>query len=188
MTEDELIESIKGVWKPTHKVELGQAFGRILEDPERYLIPGGFECGGFSFDREVLDPCLALIDRRGTFEPKGIREYGGCTVVAKADQLIGLDLKEFKTTLSGFDVQKYLDSCQWRFMADIFQPRRMTYHVFCLSEREASGAITLRSIETFRVYPYAKLHEDCCALVEDFRAYVIARGLDGILCARQEAA
>ena len=41
MSEDDLRDSILGVWKPNHKVELGSAFGRVLEDPDQYLVPGG---------------------------------------------------------------------------------------------------------------------------------------------------
>jgi hypothetical protein len=188
MSEQELQDSIRGVFKPTHKVELGMAFGKVLEDPDRYLVTGGFEAAGFSFGRDVIEPCLAVIDRRGTFEAKCIKRYGDCEVVSKADHVYGLDLSEFKTTLSTFDVGKYLDSYQWRYMADAFQPRRITYHVFCLYECEANDVIELKSIETFNVFPYAALHQDCQDLVTEFAGYVTLRGLDGLLRQRQKDA
>lgn len=191
MPEEALLDSIRGVWTPNHKVSLGSAFGKVLEDPDRYLAPGGFRVTQdretFEFARDVMEPCLALVDRDGVFEAKTQKRYGDCDVVSKADHLIGADLAEFKTTLSTFDFDKYGASCQWRFMADAFQPRRITYHVFCLSEA-TNRVIDLRSIESFRLYPYAELHEDCAALVREFREYVTLRGLDGILRARQEAA
>ena len=31
MSEQNLIDTIKGVWKPNHKVSLGSAFGQVLE-------------------------------------------------------------------------------------------------------------------------------------------------------------
>jgi hypothetical protein len=188
MAEDDLIASIKGLWVPTHKAELGTAFGKILEDPDRYLVPGGFECRGFGFDRDVIEPCLSVIDRRGVFEAKGVRTYDGLDVVAKADQLLGTELKEFKTTLGTFDADKYLESYQWRYMADIFQPSMITYHVFCLFESEQNGVIELRSIESVNLYPYDGVHEDCVALVRDFAQYVTVRGLDGLLRERQRVA
>jgi len=188
MTEADLMDSIRGVWKPTHKVELGSAFGKVLEDPDRFLIPGGFECQGFAFGRDVIDPCLAVIDRRGVFEAKALKAYGDCDVVSKADHLLGSHLSEFKTTLSTFDVQKYLDSYQWRFMADALQPSQITYHVFCLSEAAGNGVIGLRDIHSFNVYPYAAMHEDCAGLVQEFAGYVVSRGLDGVLRARQREA
>lgn len=188
MPESDLIETICGKWKPTHKVELGGAFGKILEDPDRYFIPGGFECQGFAFGRDVIEPCLAVIDRRGVFEAKALKAYGDCDVVSKADHMLGLHLSEFKATFSSFDAQKYLDSYQWRFMADALQPSKITYHVFCLSECEANGVIELKDIHSFNVYPYAAMHQDCASLVRDFTEYVTVRDLVGVLQQRQREA
>lgn len=191
MTEQALIDSLSGTFVPTHQVSLGSAFGLVLEDPDRYLVPGGFRIRvngeGFEFGRDVMEPCLAVIPADGVFEAKGQKAYGACDVVAKADHLAGAHLREFKTTLSTFDVTKYLDSYQWRFMADIFQPAQIIYHVFCLAEA-TNGVISLRSIESFNLFPYAALHADCCGLLDEFVGYVTARGLDRMLRARQAAA
>lgn len=186
MTEQSLIDTIRGKFEPTPAVLLGQAFGRVLEDPDRFLVPGGFQCGGYFFSLDMMSGPLAEIDRRGVFEAKGVKQYRDCTVVAKADHLLGAHLSEFKTTLSTFDFDKYAASCQWRFMAEIFQPTLITYRVFCLSESD--GVTDLRSIETFNLYPYAELHRDCCALVEQFKGFVMAKGLDGLLIERQRLA
>jgi len=191
MTEDDLRDSILGRFVPNHKVNLGTAFGKVLEDPDHYMVPGGFrltangEC--FEFGRDVMDPCLALVDRLGVFEAKAIRRYGDCDVVSKADHLRGAKLSEFKTTLSTFDFEKYARSYQWRFMADAFAPSVVTYHVFCLYEAP-NGVIELRSIESFNLYLYAGLHLDCAELVREFASYVTAKGLDGYLRQRQAEA
>lgn len=191
MSEEELIAGIKGEFKGNHNVSLGTAFGKVLEDPDRYLAVGGFRIRVnhevFEFGRDVIEPCLEKIDRRGVFEAKALKTYADCDVVAKADHILGAHLSEFKTTLSTFDVGKYLDSCQWRFMADIFEPKVITYLVFCLSEAK-NGVISLRGIESFNVFPYPALHQDCCELLNEFKAYVTARGLDGFLRDRQTAA
>jgi hypothetical protein len=196
MTEAELLATIRGSFTPNHRVNLGSAFGRVLEDPDRYLVPGGFRCtvGNFNheetfeFGRDVVEPCLAVIDRRGVFEAKAVKSYGPVDVASKADHILGAHLSEFKTTLSSFDSDKYAESCQWRLMVDAFGARKVTYHVFCLSESEANGVISLRSIESMNLYPYPELHHDCAALVREFTSYVTARGLDGVLKARQAAA
>lgn len=187
MTEDELIASIRGEFKPPPRVLLGSAFGKVLEDPDRYLVPGGFHCNGYNFDRDVIEPCLKVIDRRGVFEAKALKAYGACDVVAKADHLLGAHLSEFKTTLSSFDFDKYAASCQWRFMFDIFQPEQVTYHVFCLTE-VTNGVIGLKEIHSFNLYRYAELHADCAALLQEFCEYVTLRGLDGYLRQRQTEA
>lgn len=192
MTEQELIDSISGVFKPTPAVRLGLAFGKVLENPDAYRVPAGyvFDDAGhleYQFSHQTINPCLALIDRNGVFEAKGVKRYGDCDVVAKADHLIGTHLSEFKTTCGSFDFDKYAASCQWRFMVDIFQPSAVTYHVFLLDDHD-NGVVELRGIESFNLYPYAELHQDCCDLLARFTDYVTAKGLDVLLKARQKEA
>lgn len=188
MTEASLIDSILGKFVPTPPVLIGSAFGRVLETPDAFRVPGGYECGGFSFDGPMMAPALALMDHRlGVFEAKGSRRYGNCDVVAKADQIVGAHLIEHKTTLGTFDFDKYAASAQWRFMADIFEPAKITYHVFLLNDHD-NGVIEVRGIESFDLYPYPGLHQDCCDLLARFVDYVTGKGLDGVLRERQRAA
>lgn len=187
MSEADLLATIRGEFTPTPAVRLGLAWGKVLEDPDRYQVPGGYRCGGFGFADATMAPALALIDRRGVFEAKATKTYGDCTVVAKADHLLGLHLSEFKTTSSTFNFQKYADSCQWRFMVDIFRSNRVTYHVFLLDDH-GNGVAELNGVESFNLYPYADLSQDCTALVQEFAGYVRAHGLDGLLRERQARA
>lgn len=192
MSEDALLDTIRGAFVPTRKVLVGQAFGAVLEAPELYRIPGGYRVTPRGSDvaielgDDVMAPALALIDRAATvFEAKAAKRYGRHDVVAKADQLRGAHLIETKTTFSTFDFDKYAASCQWRFMADIFDGvRKVTYQVFCLDEHD-NGVIELKGVETFDLYPYAALHEDCDALVREFEAFVTVKGLVALLDARQ---
>lgn len=196
MLEADLLATIRGEFTGNHKVWLGQAFGSVLEHPERYRVSGGYRvdnirgCGeSFSLGDDVMGPALALIDRpRTVFEAKAIGVFRGHDVVAKADQMVGLDLTETKTTLSTFDFDKYAASCQWRFMASIFDVPRVTYHVFCLSESEQNGVIALRGIETFNLYRYPEMQGDLEHLVKEFETYVELRGLRPLLDMRQAAA
>ena len=187
MSEQSLLDTIQGRFIQTPAVLLGRAFGKVLEDPDKYLVPGGYRCGAHSFSLATIDPALALIDRRGVCEAKAVKTYGPIDVVAKADHLLGSHLSEFKTTVSTFDFDKYAASCQWRFMTDIFEPSRITYHVFILDDH-GNGVADLKSIETFSLFPYAALHQDCCDLLAQFVDFVTVKDLDGILRARQEAA
>lgn len=187
MTEQSLIDTICGQFIPTPAVLLGKAFGEVLEDPDRYQVPGGYARGGYTFGDAVMAPVLALIDRRGVFEAKATKAYGPIDVVAKADHLLGAHLSEFKTTSSTFDFDKYAASCQWRFMTDIFEPSTITYHVFELDDH-GNSVVDIKQIHSFNLYPYAALHHDCCDLLARFVDYVTVKGLDGLLRARQAAA
>lgn len=197
MGEDALLDSIRGAFAPTREIAIGQAFGRILERPDRYRAAGGYGVadgtfGHLFFSDDVMGPALALIDRPHTvFEAKAIGRYLGHQVVAKADQMVGGDLLETKTTWSGFRVEKYLDSCQWRFMADTFQVPKVTYQVFELRE-DRVGVIELTDVHVLPVYAYPALRVDCEDLVREFVAYLDLKdraglGLRALLEAREAA-
>lgn len=188
MTQADLIASIRGTFTPTRPVEIGLAFGRIVEDPDRYAVPGGFVCNGFSFGADTMAPAFALIDRRGVFEAKAEKTYhDGIVVVSKADHLFGERLSEFKTTASTFDFDKYAASCQWRFMVDAFEPSMVTYRVFRLDDHD-NGVVEVKDIDSFNLYPYPELHADCVALIREFVTFVTSVGLDGMLRERQQKA
>jgi hypothetical protein len=194
MSEDDLLATVRGEFVGNHKVWLGQAFGAVIEHPSVYRVPGGFRVDSlrgcpesFVFGEDVMEPVFELIADGTVFETKGVKRYGRHDVVAKADQMVGSHLIETKTTLGSFDFDKYAHSCQWRFMVDIFEPSKVTYHVFCLDESD-TGVISLKGIETFDLYPYADVHNDCLNLVRAFETYVTAKGLAALLDARQHAA
>lgn len=193
MDEAELLATFRGEFRPTPAVLAGQAFGMLLERPDRYRVRGGYRIPSrdsdqvYTVDDAVAAPALALMDHtHGVFEVKATKAYGDCNVVAVVDQIVGTHLYEHKTT-AAFDIDKYLASCQWRFYLDIFGATAATYHVFVLDDH-GNGVLAIRSIESFTVYPYPELHEDCAELVRDCRAYVKLRGLEDLLRARQAAA
>ena len=188
MSEADLLATIKGTFTPTPAILLGQAFGRVLERPYPYRVDGGYRCGDYTFSDETMREPLALLDRRGVFEAKGSKRYGDCTVVAKADYMLGAWIREFKTTQNAFDFDNYATSCQWRFMADIFEATKVTYDIFILHADADDGATEVRDMHSFDLFPYPELHQDCADLVEAFADYVRVKGLDGLLRERQARA
>jgi hypothetical protein len=176
MAEADLINSIKGIREETPQMRLGTAFHSVLETPDHYRVPLGYLCDGFSFPDATMQQPLDLIDRRGVFEVKATKQFGPHTVVAKADHIVGTSIAEHKTTCSSFDVDKYLQSYQWRFECAIFEPSSITYRVFCLEDPK-EHIVHLRSIETATVYPYPALERDCAQLVRRFIDYVTQRKL-----------
>lgn len=188
MKESELIDTIKGVFKPNAKMLVGLAFGRALEKPQKYLKEGRYrvpvknaegEWVVYWFEEEELAPALESYDRQGVSEVKGTRRYGDVTVVTKLDHIVGTQIKETKGKLSSsFSIERYQDSYQWRFELDLFPEARMlTYNVFMLEELDRPGEIGIKDCQTFNFFPYANLHADCADLVDDFVQYVEMRGL-----------
>lgn len=176
MTEASLIERIQGVLVPSPQMDLGTAWHAVLETPETCRVPGGYRSGAYTFDDATLQPLFDRIDRRGVFEVKATTELDGHTLVAQADLLAGATLHEFKTTLSTFDAEKYADSVQWRVMSLVFQPAQITYHVATLDDH-GNSVVTLKSLDSLSLYPYAGLEQDVRDLLREFVAYVEGKGL-----------
>ncbi len=188
MSEAELIATITDEAIRTLPMQIGLSYHAILEHPEPCrTLWGGYEHDGILFDSEPVDQMLERI-QPGVFEVKttaslAVPGAGMITLVAKADHLVGLHCDEFKTTLSGFDAAKYMDSYQWRVMVLLFGCTSVSYHIALIKEGEK--AIALKSIESFDVYPYADLERDVRSLLREFVHYVNLRGLDGFLRQRQ---
>ena len=185
MTLEALELQILGRSPVSDAMRIGTAFGQIIEHGgDRYRQGSLFVCNGVQFLGDGMQAAIDTYDRRGLFEVKGTQLYGDVLVVAKADHLIGRHLTETKTTLNAFDFDKYAASVQWKLMADIFDPRRVTYKVALLNEF-APMTYEVRELVPFNLYPYDALHEDCETIVAQFREFAVARGLDVPLRARQ---
>ncbi len=194
MDEADLIATIQGRFTPTPHINIGSAYGKVLEHPDKYRVSGGYRVPlrdvkePIELGDDVMQPALDLIRTPTVFEAKGVGRYLGHDVVAKADQLHGLDLIETKTTFSSFDFDKYDASCQWKFMADIFNVPRVIYQVACLGESKDNGVIYLKNLEVFSLYPYDDMWDELLDLVRDFVRYVDARHLRAGLEQRQQDA
>lgn len=218
-TEKKFIDQLLGLDPPSPALFLGDAFGKVLEKPERYAI-GATDRRGvyvpgywvdeprypvpFFFSAETMAEPLLLMDHvGGMFEVKATGIYGGgaLEVVGKADQLVGLRVKEHKTS-TYFDIEKYLPSVQWKFMAAMFDAPVVTYHVFVMDFDETEvlapsiglpgfqtfATATVKSIESFNVYPYAGMRLELEALVAHFLEFVGSRGLVPALVERSTRA
>lgn len=182
--EAELIASIKGEFEWREQMKWGDAFHRILENPDEHRVEGGYSCEGIHFKDATVAPCLEIFNRDGVFEVKHTKDYeiGGhaVTVVAKADQLHGARVIENKTKWSAFDFDVYQKSHQWRWYAVVFDAASVTYNVFLL-HKDRKGEFVLNGIETFTLYPYPEIENDCVKLLTEFVDYVKLRGLEEYL-------
>lgn len=184
MSEADLQATIRGEFTPNRPIMVGLALGKIVENPDKYRVDGGYECRGVFFPDTFGG--LAIRWPGSAFEVRMAKVYGDVLVVSKADQVVGSRIIEHKATSGTFNFEKYAESAQWRFMADALQPDVITYHVCLVNDDEDTGDVTIRDIETFNLYPYPELHRDCCDLVERFLAYVRARGLVTFLEEQQQ--
>lgn len=203
MTEASLIETLKGIFTPNDAILLGLAWGSVLESPNQYAVDGGFRIvprnGAvpvFFRQEDVERACAAGVDHRiGVFEAKAVKRYGSVDVVSKADQITGARLWEFKATTGTFDPEKYLASCQWRYMVDAFEPSLVTYLIFewamksrndqWVTNARGEWAPELWDVHAMNCYPYPGLSSDCAALVRELQAFIQSRDLAWLFERRQ---
>lgn len=205
-TEEALQQQILGRFAPTPAMLLGTAFGEVIETPGRFAVdnplapgtPAGYQhyqvrdgrrIDTHYFTADTMQPALDLFDyAHGLFEVKAVQRVGTCDIVAKCDYILGSAIGENKTTDSTPNFDKYEASYQWRWMLHVFGAASCTYNVFQLAVDADTGQVRLKDLLRFTLYRYPALEADCLALLDDFIAYVTARGLDRHLRARQSQA
>lgn len=189
MSLADLEQSILGSPTQNRPMLIGIAFEKILSDPHAYeteLLR--YSCDGYHFriaDADPRESGWAKIPIGGVWQVKTVGQIAGHDIVAKADYLHGADIYEIKTTGSAFDIEKYLSSCQWRFMAQLFYAP-VHYRVFPYTEKDLT--VTVKPCEALACYPYVGMAEDCARLVRSFAEFVTARGWHHELERRQRVA
>jgi len=179
-TEAMLHDTIKGVFKSTPERQMGLAYHKLLERPQKNL-EGLYERNGFRFAPEAIDSMLEKLEP-GVFEVKleksvgFTREGDDVVLIAKVDHIAGLHLSEFKTTTDPFNAEKYLGSYQWRTYCLVFEAQQLSYHVAVLET--VDDRIKLRDLASMNVYPYTGLESDVTAMVRELVRYLRISKLD----------
>ena len=179
-TEAMLQDTIKGVFKSTPEIQMGRAYHKLLERPQKNL-EGLYEYKDFRFEPQAIDSMLERLEP-GVFEVKleksmGVtREGEQVILVTKVDHIAGLHVSEFKTTTDPFDSEKYLGSYQWRTYCLVFEAEIFSYHVAVLERTD--DRIKLRDIASMNVYPYTGLESDVTAMVRELVRYLRVSKLD----------
>lgn len=179
--ESELIESIRGEFRPTRKVKCGMAFDSILQDPRQYRKGDFYEYEGIAFPADVLDErCIPLFQEPGLWQPKETKLYDiekePVTVVAKVDRLVGAGIEEVKTTWGAFDYDRYAEAHQWRHYLLNFGAQWVRYSVFCWTEN-SKGEFVLHDVNRFVLYPYPEMENECVNKLAELVAYIKRKGL-----------
>ena len=82
----------------------------------------------------------------------------GHEIVAKADYLHGLQVRDLKTTQKAIKIDRYLDSLQWRIYLEAFGGIEFWYDVVQI--KLFKGVWIVKAMEQFACYPYPGLRGD----------------------------
>lgn len=146
--------------EPTEQMMAGTAFHKALEtaqDGEHDAL----SANGYTF--HLPDAELSLPAMR---ELRGYRQYGPLTVTGQVDGIEGVVITDHKTT-SRFDLERYLDGCQWRFYLEIFDADVFVWNVFEIKETDPK-VYRVKPPQIMRAYRYPGMASDCERLAADF--------------------
>jgi hypothetical protein len=161
LEEKDLLERLVTPFQPDSdnvRIQRGNDLHRYIEDGH----PGRMK---LQWDLATVDAALEPADREGEAEVWISDKFGGIWIPARVDNLNGMELRDFKVTSAGFDVDKYAASCQWRFYLLLTGCLKFTYRVFEVSD---SVPIKVFRHHSLPLYPYPAMHDDCAALLGDF--------------------
>ncbi len=183
-TESELIDMVKGSFKPNAHMEAGTAFHAILAEPNSYLTTDGgedvwFESKGYTFNVSQMEGSIKHVGD-GFCEVPGSRVFdtlhGHVKVNGTCDRISGKTIRDAKATFTTPSAANYEQSMQWRLYLLLFEADCFVYDLFAFSEPK-DGFCNLRDIVSFKLYRYPSLEDDCNRWVRSFVDWADSRGL-----------
>jgi len=179
--EEELLNRITGKSKPSRYKDLGSAFHWIMENFDKYTHKEGIytASNGIEFSADIINECRKSLIPYAVYEVKMTKIYDinePIEVVAKVDSIFGEIVVENKTCWTGFSYDKYYESCQWKFYADIFDVPTIKYNVF--NFYDGSDGIVYKGTESFDLHKYPTMGYDIDKLLRDFVEYIHFRNLE----------
>ncbi len=131
MTTEKLVSQIRSEEPPNEQMLLGTAVHKYIED--------GSHSEEFDIDYASIDEVMAdlrldvmLHELRGSRNL--MTEYGEIQINSLADGILGLMLYEWKTTTGTIQLDKYIDSMQWKVCAWVFELPRIEYRIMQLKQ------------------------------------------------------
>lgn len=183
--EEQLQQSIKGIFEPRRYVALGKAIDAIIEQPKKYYQKKHnlYVYDDLTFERELIDTLWSKINPNAAWQVKITRDFTiaekSIEVVGKADQLDGRVVIENKTTWSGYDPMRYFESYQWRYYLLMFGLPTIKYNVFELYD--GKDGIEIHGLYNITFDTYPAIERDCRALLTQFVGYIYDRQLQEYL-------
>jgi hypothetical protein len=168
----------------TPKMAAGTAVHELVENAKFGAVPERAELNGwrvhFKLDAEIRLPQMREIRLWG--------HHKHITVVGRCDAIDGGTVHDIKTTSSTIDIERYLDSYQWRAYLWMSGRSRFVYDVLRVDVDDAEKAVEVRDYMRIPVSAYPGLDRDVEQTLEAFDQCVHALGIPAILAQQKRAA
>lgn len=167
----------------TPQMSAGTAIHKVIEEFGFGDLPIWKECNGWHivFD---LDAEVAMPEAR---EVELYREHNGVPLFGKVDAIDATTVHDTKTT-ANIDIDRYMDSYQWRAYLWMSGRRRFVYDILRVKMDEAAKVVTVLEYVPLPVHAYPGMARDIERLLEGFDACVRALGIDALAADMAKAA
>lgn len=203
ISEERMVNRIKGVFEPSAHMNYGTDFWSYVERPdEAYRLPTG-AVRMPEFDTYLPQAIVAKIDeyraslQSPVFEVPVRAKYvftdlPPVIVSGRFDVMEGNIVRDGKTTKQ-FDYEVYEDSLQWKFYLDMVGENKFIYDVFEKrgivedpnGAKDDEGKLLTWpadvELHSFPFYAYPEMKRDCRYWISEFLAFVRMKGLTEFL-------
>lgn len=180
VSEQDVIDSITGVFTGNEMTRIGTAFHRIVEgdtdgnrkvpEGERTFLYYGKEkkepvpCGrefnidGYPVTLDIRQ-CKVALDYKNQYPDAfhEIREYmdmGDVVITGCADMIDEFELRDIKTKFSFPDDSAYTDSAQWRYYMEMFGAETFHFDLFIFDDyKKEKHVMDVRGLNLWRYEP-----------------------------------
>lgn len=168
--------------KKTPAMERGIAFAKAME-----RIPLGETSTVSANGHTFAFTCDAVIESWPRREERREKDYGGITVTARCDRIMGRTIADDKTTAK-FDAEGYMERFQWRYYLDIFDADVFKWHVWEVKELEFEAKNAeewgkhgweVYAHHALTQYRYRQMEDDCKRLALEFAEFAERVGWKG---------
>lgn len=184
-TEQDVIDSVTGVFTGNEYTRIGSAFHRIVEGDTKGVekigegvrtflyygkevqepVPTGrkFNIDGYDVCLDVPQCKVALAYKDeypdAFHEIREFAEYEGIMVTGCADMIDGFEIRDIKTKYSQPNDADYINSAQWRFYLEMFGSETFHFDLFCFDgyNKEKHG-MDVRGLPLTRYNPPITCH------------------------------
>lgn len=154
-------------------MKIGRSFETILQLPELTKFEDCYNCDGVKFKRNQIAKALQRYET-GVWQLKHVQEFEGVQLVGKADIIQGATIIDIKTTAK-IDIQRYIDSYQWRAYLMLFGANLFEYHIYQI--KDEPELIDITDFELLKLNDYDGLVSDLKCVVNDFKDFIYSNNL-----------
>ena len=185
VTEQDVIDSLTGVFKGNELTRIGTAFHRIVEGDTAGVekVDAGFRTylyygkevqepipSGRKFNIDGYDVCLDVTQCKVALKYKDeypdafheIREFmdmGDFVITGCADMIDGFEIRDIKTKYSEPHDADYINSAQWRFYMEMFGAETFHFDLFqFIGYDKTKHGMDVRGLELKRYEPAITCH------------------------------